>query len=68
MDEVRQAISKGLEVDKSLVAVKSIDTSFGHNHAKVTACQYYSQDEMARIEKKNKKPKAEAPKAEKEKK
>lgn len=60
LEEVRQALAKALEVDKELVAVKKIATSFGHSTAKVSAYQYFSKDEMAKIEPKKKEKKAKA--------
>jgi ribosomal protein S24E len=53
-DNVRDALSKALAVDKELVAVKKIDTAFGHKSAQVTVYQYFSKDELAKIEPKKK--------------
>jgi ribosomal protein S24E len=54
IEEVKQALSKSLEVEKDLIAVKKIATSFGHSSAVVTANQYFSKEDMQRIEPKRK--------------
>ena len=66
-DEVKQALSKELEVEKDLIVIKKIDTSFGETSGKVTAYQYLSKDEIKNIEPRNKKAEEKA-KAEAEKK
>jgi ribosomal protein S24E len=54
MEEVKQALSKVLEIEKDLIAVKSIYTAFGHSQAKVIAHQYFSKEDMLKIEPKKK--------------
>jgi ribosomal protein S24E len=54
-DQVKQALSKELGVEKGLIVIKSIDTIFGDTCAKILAYQYLSKDEIKRIEPRNKK-------------
>lgn len=49
-EDVRQSLSKELEVDKDLVVIKKIDTKYGAHIADVKAYQYFSKDEKNKLE------------------
>lgn len=57
-EEVKQQLSKTLEVGKDLIVLKQIDTSFGDTSAKILAYQYLSKDDLNIIEPKIKKKEA----------
>ena len=71
-EEIKQELSKVLEIEKGLIVVKKIHTSFGDASAKVFAYQYLSKEELKKIERsvekkeepKKAEAKAEAPKEE----
>ena len=53
-EEVKGALSKELEVEKDLIIIKGIKSSFGKTTAEVLAYQYLSKDDIKNIEPKNK--------------
>ena len=53
--DVRKAVAGELKVDEKLVVVKSIYTSFGTTEALIKAYAYNTEDDMKKIEPKNKK-------------
>ncbi len=58
-EEVKQQLSKILEVGKDLIVLKQIDTSFGDTSAKILAYQYLSKDDLNTIEPRKKEAKQE---------
>ena len=54
MNEVKDAATKALEIDKELLIIKKIHTDYGHSKAIVTIFQYYSKEDLSKIEPKPK--------------
>lgn len=54
-EDVKKELSKALEVEADLIAIKKIDGSFGNTQAKISAYQYLSKDDLKNIEPKEKK-------------
>ena len=54
-EDIKKELSKALEVEADLIAIKKIDGSFGNTQAKVVAYQYLSKDDLKNIEPKEKK-------------
>lgn len=65
-EEVKKQLTSSLKADEKLVIVKTIFTSFGSETAKVVAYQYMNEEDMKRIEPKEKGKKEAKPKEAKE--
>ncbi len=49
-NEVKEGLSKALEVDKELIVIQKIATSFGMTQAKVAAHQYFNKEDILKLE------------------
>jgi ribosomal protein S24E len=55
--DVIKSVSKALDIDSNLLALKKIDSIFGTTTAKVSAYQYFSKEDKEKLEKKTRKEK-----------
>lgn len=65
---IKKELASALKANEKLIVIKYVYTSFGSEAAKVIAYQYATEEDMKRIEPKEKIKKEKAPKEEKQKK